>query len=34
MGNNPEPFCFENADIDANGIINLLDIIATVSLVF
>ncbi|HHN48633.1 MAG TPA: hypothetical protein ENN08_06870 [Bacteroidales bacterium] len=34
MGSNPQPFCFENADTDANGIINLLDVIATVGLVF
>jgi hypothetical protein len=33
MGNNPIPFCFENADVDSNGAINVLDVIGTVNIV-
>jgi hypothetical protein len=33
MGNNPQPFCFENADINQDGIVNVLDVIATVNLI-
>jgi hypothetical protein len=33
MDNNPEPFCFENADINGDGVINLSDLIATVNIV-
>jgi len=32
-GQNPDPFCFENADISGDGIINLLDIILTVNII-
>lgn len=33
VGTNPEPFCFENADIDSNGTINILDLIATIEII-
>ncbi|HHN48709.1 MAG TPA: T9SS type A sorting domain-containing protein, partial [Bacteroidales bacterium] len=33
MGNNPEPFCWDNADVTEDGIINVLDIIATVNII-
>jgi hypothetical protein len=33
MGSNPEPFCFENADVTLDGTINVLDVIATVNLI-
>jgi hypothetical protein len=33
MGNNPEPFCWDNADVTQDGIINVLDIIATVNII-
>ena len=32
-GQNPDPFCFENADVSGDGIINLLDIILTVNII-
>ena len=32
-GLNPEPFCFENADINNDDIINVLDVIGTVNIV-
>ncbi len=32
-GNNPAPFCFENADVTNDGTINVLDVIATVNIV-
>ena len=32
-GLNPQPFCFENADVTEDGIINVLDVIATVNIV-
>lgn len=33
VGTNPEPFCFENADIDSNGTINILDLIAAIEII-
>lgn len=33
LGNNPQPFCFENADIDGNGSINVLDVTATINII-
>ncbi len=33
MGANPEPFCFENADIDGDGVINVFDMIGTVNII-
>jgi hypothetical protein len=33
LGNNPNPFCFENADVDGNGTINVLDVTATINII-
>ncbi len=33
MGQNPQPFCFENADINGDGIINISDVIGVVYLI-
>ncbi len=33
MGQNPQPFCFENADVTQDGVINVLDIIGTVNII-
>ena len=33
IGFNPEPFCFENADINGDGIINIQDLIDAVNLI-
>lgn len=33
LGNNPQPFCFENADVDENGMINILDLIAAIEII-
>jgi hypothetical protein len=30
---NPEPFCFENADVTNDGKINILDVVATINIV-
>jgi len=32
-GQNPQPFCFENADVTEDGIINILDVIGTVNII-
>ncbi len=32
-GQNPDPFCFENADVSGDGIINLIDIILTINII-
>ncbi len=32
-GNDPQPFCFENADIDGNGTVNLFDLISAIGLI-
>lgn len=34
MGQNPQPFCFNNADMTPDGIINVLDIIGIIELIF
>ena len=31
-GLNPEPFCFENADVTGDGVVNVLDVIGTVNI--
>ncbi len=31
-GLNPDPFCFENADVNGDGLINVLDIVLTVEI--
>jgi GH18 family chitinase len=33
MGQNPDPFCYNNADINGDGVINLLDVIGTVNII-
>lgn len=33
MGQNPQPFCFDNADVTADGSINLSDFIGTVNII-
>ena len=33
MGNNPEPFCFENADVNGDGEITVSDVINTVNII-
>ncbi len=33
MGQNPTPFCFDNADVTNDGVINVLDIIGTVNII-
>jgi hypothetical protein len=33
MGGNPEPFCWDNADVTSDGIINVLDVIGTVNII-
>ncbi len=33
LGNNPSPFCFENADVNQDGIVNVLDVVATVNII-
>ena len=32
VGDNPQPFCFENADINSDGIVNVLDFIGVISI--
>jgi uncharacterized protein (TIGR02145 family) len=32
-GNNPEPFCFENADVNSDDVINILDIVLIVEII-
>jgi len=34
MDHNPQPFCFENADVNSDGIIDILDVIGTTNIVF
>jgi hypothetical protein len=33
MGANPEPFCWDNAELTGDGVINVLDIIGTVNII-
>ncbi|NLN95096.1 MAG: T9SS type A sorting domain-containing protein [Bacteroidales bacterium] len=33
LGAEPEPFCFENADVNADGVINVVDVVATVNII-
>jgi hypothetical protein len=33
LGNNPSPFCFENADVNQDGIVNVLDVVGTVNII-
>jgi hypothetical protein len=33
MGQNPEPFIFENADVNGDGIINILDMVETANII-
>ena len=33
LGNNPQPFCFENADVNGDGIINVADVVGTVNII-
>ncbi|MDR4988538.1 MAG: FISUMP domain-containing protein [Bacteroidales bacterium] len=32
VGNDPDPFCFENADVNGDGVINIMDVILTVDI--
>lgn len=33
LGNNPQPFCFENADINGDGTVNVIDVVGTISII-
>ena len=33
MGENPDPFCFENADVNGDGIIDVMDVIGVVNII-
>jgi hypothetical protein len=33
LGDNPQPFCFENADVNGDGIINVLDAVDTIDII-
>ncbi len=33
MGNNPQPFCFENADVNSDGYVNIMDVVGTVNII-
>ncbi len=33
LGNNPQPFCFENADVNGDGSVNAIDVIGTVNII-
>jgi glycosidase len=33
LGQNPQPFCFENADVNGDGIINVSDVVGTVNII-
>ncbi|MGB4205411.1 MAG: dockerin type I repeat-containing protein [Bacteroidales bacterium] len=33
LGDNPQPFCFENADVDGDGIVNILDVVSTTDII-
>lgn len=33
LGNNPTPFCFNNADVNSDGMVNVLDVVGIVNIV-
>ncbi len=33
LGNNPQPFCFDNADLNNDGVINVIDVVGTVNII-
>jgi len=33
MGANPDPFCFENADVNQDGVIDVLDVVSTTAII-
>jgi len=33
LGNNPQPFCFENADINGDGSVDAIDVIGTINII-
>jgi len=33
LGNNPQPFCFDNADVNQDGLINVNDVVGTVNII-
>jgi PKD repeat protein len=33
LGNNPQPFCFENADVNGDGSVNAIDVIGTINII-
>ncbi len=33
LGNNPQPFCFDNADVNADGTVDVIDVIGTVDII-
>jgi len=33
LGHNPQPFCFENADVNGDGYVNVMDVIETVNII-
>jgi len=33
LGNNPEPFCFENADVNGDGFVNAIDVLGIVNII-
>jgi hypothetical protein len=33
MGQNPDPFCFANADVNGDGTINVLDVVITINII-
>ncbi|HHN48031.1 MAG TPA: T9SS type A sorting domain-containing protein, partial [Bacteroidales bacterium] len=33
LGNNPDPFCFDNADVNQDGIVDVIDIIGTINII-
>ncbi len=32
QGNDPQPFCFENADVNGDGVVDVLDVMATINI--
>jgi hypothetical protein len=33
LGNNPQPFCFENADVNGDGQVNTIDVIGIINII-